>query len=218
MGLITNMNLCPFGVRCVWRLGQSDRPPRLVRTERGVVCALTWIGLFVAMETCAVLGAGGGIGNAVVWELAGRGLRVRAVSRDGRARVPDGVEACAADLTRPEGAARACADAAVVYHCVQPRYTRWAEEFPALNATIVAAVTEAGAKLVVADNLYMYGPISGPISETSPQEPQSKKGRLRKQLAASLLAAAETMVCASRSAAPPTTSGRVVRIAWRACW
>jgi nucleoside-diphosphate-sugar epimerase len=78
-----------------------------------------------------------------------------------------------------------------VYHCVQPRYTRWAEEFAALNATIVAAVTEAGAKLVVADNLYMYGPISGPISETSPQEPQSKKGRLRKQLAASLLAAAE---------------------------
>ena len=143
------------------------------------------------MEICAVLGAGGGIGNAVVWELAGRGLRVRAVSRDGRARVPDGVEACAADLNTAEGAARACADAAVVYHCVQPRYTRWAEEFAALNATIVAAVTEAGPKLVVADNLYMYGPISGPISETSQQEPQSKKGRLRKQLAASFLAAAE---------------------------
>ena len=113
----------------------------------GVVCALTWIGLFVAMETCAVLGAGGGIGNAVVWELAGPGLRVRAKTRDGRARVPDGVEAFAADLTRPEGAACACADAAVVYHCAQPRYTRWAEEFPALNASIVAAVTEAGAKL-----------------------------------------------------------------------
>ena len=143
-------------------------------------------------QTCAVLGAGGGIGNALVRELAGRGLRVRAVSRDGRARVPDGVEACAVDLTRPEGAARACADAAVVYHCAQPRYTRWAEEFPALNATIVAAVTEAGAKLVVADNLYMYGPISGPISETSPQEPESRKGRLRKELAASLLAAAES--------------------------
>jgi hypothetical protein len=101
---------------------------------------------------------------------------------------------------------------------VQPPYTRWAEEFAALNATIVAAVTEAGAKLVVADNLYMYGPISGPISETSPQEPQSKKGRLRKQLAASLLPRPRILVCASRSGAPPTTSGRVVRIAWRGCW
>lgn len=143
------------------------------------------------MAACAVLGAGGGIGSAVVQELAGRGLPVRAVSRDGRARVAEGVEPFAADLTRPEEAIRACVGAAVVYHCVQPRYTRWAEEFAALNATIVAAVTEVGAKLVVADNLYMYGPVDGPISETSPQEPQSKKGRLRKQLAASLLAKAE---------------------------
>jgi uncharacterized protein YbjT (DUF2867 family) len=75
--------------------------------------------LAVAMETCAVLGAGGGIGNAVVWELAGQGLRVRAVSRDGRARA-DGVEACAADLTTPEGAACAAPAPRVVYHCVQP--------------------------------------------------------------------------------------------------
>jgi nucleoside-diphosphate-sugar epimerase len=146
----------------------------------------------LAMETSAVLGAGGGIGNAVVWELSRRGLRARAVSRKADARVPDDVEVCAADLATPEGAARACADAAVVYHCVQPRYTRWAREFPALNDTIVAAVQRAGAKLVVADNLYMYGPITGPISETTQQEPRSRKGRLRKQLAESLLAAAET--------------------------
>ena len=93
-----------------------------------------------------VLGASGGIGNALVRELAGRGLRVRAVSRDGHARVPDGVESCAADLTTADGAARACAEAAVVYHAVQPRYDRWAEEFPALNESIVTAATRAGAK------------------------------------------------------------------------
>jgi nucleoside-diphosphate-sugar epimerase len=144
------------------------------------------------MVTCAVLGAGGGVGSAIVHELAGRGLHVRAVSREGRARVPDGVEICAADLTTSEGAARACAGAAVVYHCVQPPYNRWADEFPALNATIASAVTAARAKLVVADNLYMYWPISGPISDTTPQEPQSRKGRLRKELAASLLAKSQT--------------------------
>ena len=138
-----------------------------------------------------VLGAAGGIGNALVKELAGRGLRVRAVSRDGRARVPDGVESCTADLTAAEGAARACAGAAVAYHAAQPRYDRWAEEFPALNQNIVTAVTGAGAKLVFADNLYMYGPVTGPISEECPQEPASRKGRVRKGLADSLLAAAE---------------------------
>ena len=169
-----------------------DRLIRKVPPLAVLLSRLSEPSIVFVMETWVVLGAGGGIGSAVVGELAGRGLRVRAVSRDGRARVPDGVEACAADLTSAEGAVRACAGAAVVYHCVQPRYTRWAEEFPALNAAIVTAVTGAGAKLVVADNLYMYGPISGSISETSRQEPQSKKGRLRKQLAASLLAAAES--------------------------
>ena len=136
-----------------------------------------------------VLGASGGIGNALVRELAGRGLRVRAVSRDGHARVPDGVESCAADLTTADGAARACAEAAVVYHAVQPRYDRWAEEFPALNESIVTAATRAGAKLVCADNLYMYGPVTGPINEQCPQQPSSRKGRVRKGLAESLLAA-----------------------------
>ena len=136
-----------------------------------------------------VLGASGGIGNVLVRELAGRGLRVRAVSRDGHARVPDGVESCAADLTTADGAARACAEAAVVYHAVQPRYDRWAEEFPALNESIVTAATRAGAKLVCADNLYMYGPVTGPINEQCPQQPSSRKGRVRKGLAESLLAA-----------------------------
>ena len=138
-----------------------------------------------------VLGAAGGIGNAVVNELAARGLPVRAVSRDGLARVPDGVETVTADLTAPDDASRACADAAVVYHCAQPRYNRWAEEFPALNAGIVAAAAGTGAKLVFADNLYMYGPVAGAIAETTAQEPTSKKGRVRKELAAALVAACD---------------------------
>jgi nucleoside-diphosphate-sugar epimerase len=138
-----------------------------------------------------VLGAAGGIGNAVVKELAARGLPVRAVSRDGRARVPDGVETVAADLTTQDGASRACAGATVVFHCAQPRYNRWAEEFPTLNAGIVAAAAGTGAKLVFADNLYMYGPVAEAISETTSQEPTSKKGRVRKELAAALLAACD---------------------------
>lgn len=138
-----------------------------------------------------VLGAAGGIGNAVVQELAARGLPVRAVSRDGRARAPGDVETCAADLTTRDGAERACADASVVYHCAQPRYDRWAEEFPALNAGIVRAAAGTGAKLVFADNLYMYGPVTGAIGETTPQEPTSRKGRVRKELAAALFAACD---------------------------
>jgi nucleoside-diphosphate-sugar epimerase len=79
----------------------------------------------------------------------------------------------------------------VVYHCVQPPYHRWAEELPPINRAVGDAVAREGAKLVVADNLYMYGPIAGPISETSAQQPSSKKGRLRKELAEALLSAHE---------------------------
>jgi nucleoside-diphosphate-sugar epimerase len=100
-----------------------------------------------------------------------------------------GAQSVAADAGTPAGAAAAVAGARVVFHAAQPPYHRWSQEFEALNATIVAATAEVGAKLVFVDNLYPYGPITGPISEATPQQPVSEKGRVRKTLADSLLAA-----------------------------
>ena len=57
-------------------------------------------------------------------------LPVRAVSRGDIVDLPDDVEHVAADVGTIEGARRACHGAAVVYHCVQPDYTKWAELFP----------------------------------------------------------------------------------------
>ena len=140
-------------------------------------------------ELQVVLGGSGGIGGAVVSELAARGHEVRAVSRHPVPTVPDGVRQHRADVATREGVATACEGADVVYHCLQPPYNRWAEEVPILNRTVSEAVAREGAKLVVADNLYMYGPISGPITEASPQQPSSRKGRVRKEAADALLAA-----------------------------
>jgi nucleoside-diphosphate-sugar epimerase len=124
-------------------------------------------------------------------ELAIRGLEVRAVSRR-EEQAPDGVLWRAADVATAAGAAAACEEASVVYHCVQPPYDRWAEQLPPVNNAVSDAVAREAAKLVVADNLYMYGPIAGPISETSSQQPSSSKGRLRKELADALLSEHET--------------------------
>jgi nucleoside-diphosphate-sugar epimerase len=135
-----------------------------------------------------VLGGSGGIGGAVVRELVGKGLEVRAVSRHAAAEAPEGVTNFAADVATPAGAAAACEQAAVVYHCLQPPYHRWAEELAAINRTVGEAVAGEGAKLVVADNLYMYWPIAGPISEATPQQPTNRKGRVRKDCADALLA------------------------------
>ena len=136
-----------------------------------------------------VIGAGGGTGSAVVRELAGRGLRVRAVTRSGKGDVPDGVRQMAADIGTPEGAQRACEGAAVVYHCAQPPYTKWPELFPPMARAVLDGAAEAGAKLVFADNLYVYGPTDEPMTEETPQRARGKKGRIRIQMADAVLRA-----------------------------
>jgi len=154
-----------------------------------------------------VLGASGGTGSAVVRELAARGLRVRAVTRTGRTEAPEGIEQLAADVGTIEGARRACEDAAVVYHCAQPPYTEWSELFPPMTRAVIDGAAAAGAKLVFADNLYVYGPPNGPMTEETPQRAQGKKGRIRIEMADAVLGAhAEGNVRRSTSHTRSTTS------------
>jgi nucleoside-diphosphate-sugar epimerase len=135
-----------------------------------------------------VMGASGGIGGALVGELARRGRRVRAVNRRGDAPGPSGVERLAADVATPEGAKAAAAGAAVVYHCAQPPYTDWPAAFPPLTEAIAEGAAAAGAKLVLADNLYAYGPHDGPLTEDLPAAATGTKGRVRAEMADRLLA------------------------------
>ena len=135
-----------------------------------------------------VLGAGGGTGRAIVDELARQGRHVRAVARREIVGLPAGVEQVRADLCAPEEASRAIAGATVVYHAAQPAYDKWPGNFERLNASVGDAAAAAGARLVFADNLYMYGPGSSPMLETTPQRAADRKGAQRIRLAADLLA------------------------------
>jgi nucleoside-diphosphate-sugar epimerase len=136
-----------------------------------------------------VLGAGGGIGGAVVRELAARGHRVRAVNRSGHLEVPEGVQVRQGDVTTEAGAKQACAGATVVYHCAQPAYHRWPQEFLPMTRAILEGAAAAGAKLVLADNLYAYGPVDRPMTEDLPYGATNPKGRVRAEMAELLLAA-----------------------------
>jgi nucleoside-diphosphate-sugar epimerase len=133
-----------------------------------------------------VLGAAGGVGSHLVDALADAGRRVRAVSRAPRAGRPD-VEHLPADLRDPAQVRAAVTGADVVFHAAQPAYTRWPQEFPALTATIADATAAAGARLVLVDNLYMYGPSTAPMTEDLPYAATDHKGRTRAAVAASLL-------------------------------
>lgn len=136
-----------------------------------------------------VVGAAGGTGSAVVRELATRRRTVRAVTRSGLAEVPEGVEQVAADVATTDGVRRACAGATVVYHCAQPPYTKWAELFPPLTRTVLDGAAAAGAKLVFADNLYMYGAPDGPMTEETALRAHGSKGRVRIEMADAVLRA-----------------------------
>ncbi len=54
---------------------------------------------------------------------------------------------------------------------------------------IIEGAASAGAKLVFGDNLYMYGPVPGPLTEDLPYNATGPKGRTRAQVAATLMAA-----------------------------
>jgi nucleoside-diphosphate-sugar epimerase len=142
-------------------------------------------------EVHVVFGTGP-IGLATVAELTARELPVRVVNRSGRADVPAGVEVRAADASDPAAATGAAEGAAVVYQCLNPAYHRWAQDFPPLQAGIVAACREHGARLVSFENVYMYGDTRGaPMTEETPTEPHTRKGKVRLAMAEELRALGE---------------------------
>jgi nucleoside-diphosphate-sugar epimerase len=130
----------------------------------------------------------GPVGLAVLDELVARGQRVRMVNRSGKAAVPAGVEVRAGDASDPASTRDLCRGAAVVYLCVNAPYDRWPQLFPPLQAGILEGAAAHGAKLVVMENLYMYGPTGGqPLTEDRPYAATFDKGIARAQMAQAVL-------------------------------
>ena len=129
----------------------------------------------------------GAIGLALIDELAGRGVPVRAVNRSGSAEVPTGVEVRGGDVSDGDFGVRAAAGAAVVYQCLNPAYHRWAADFPPLQDSVVHAARSVDARLVSFENTYMYGDTGGaPITEATPTNPHTRKGKVRLAMAEQL--------------------------------
>lgn len=139
------------------------------------------------MSTAHVVLGAGPVGRAVAAALVARGIEPAVVTRSGTA-MP-GAICRRADVTDPVQAADALAGAEVVFQCAQPAYHRWPGRFPALQAGVVDAAALAGALVVVAENLYGYGPVTGPVTEDLPMEATTRKGAVRAQMWRDLQAA-----------------------------
>ncbi len=136
-----------------------------------------------------VIFGAGPLGTAVMRELLRQGQPVRMVNTRGQADVPATVEVVKGDAYSVESVTAVTANARVVYQCAQPAYHQWPEKFPPMQAAILEGVARSGAKLVLAENLYMYGAVSGKIHEGLPYNAHTRKGKTRAQMTESVLAA-----------------------------
>ncbi|MFV1990942.1 MAG: NAD-dependent epimerase/dehydratase family protein [Acidimicrobiales bacterium] len=136
-----------------------------------------------------VLGATGGVGHHLVEALERHGHSVRAVSRSGSQ--VGSAESVSADIDTAEGIIKATAGATVIYMAAAPAYYDWAQRFEGMIDGVITGAERSGAKLVMVDNFYMYGPDVEDIYEDSPQSPPGHKGKTRKALAEQLMAAHE---------------------------
>src|SRR5215208_4586850 len=104
----------------------------------------------------------GAIGRAVMEELIKRGESVRMVNRSGKMdEVPAGVDVVASDLYDQAQVREVTQNALVVYQASQPKYNQWPEKFPLLQKSIIDGLSGSPAKLVLVENLYMYGDSDG---------------------------------------------------------
>ncbi|WP_309605442.1 SDR family NAD(P)-dependent oxidoreductase [Phenylobacterium sp.] len=142
-----------------------------------------------------VIGATGGIGGAVADQLVADGWRVRALNRN-----PDKARATRPGLEWVKGDAMVEADVVAAARGVQllvhganpPGYRNWAGlQMPMLAASIAAAKA-SGARLVFPGTVYNFGPSAFPtLTETSPQVPVTRKGKIRVRMEQALARAAE---------------------------
>ena len=137
-----------------------------------------------------VLGTGA-IGRAVAEELIKRGESIRLVNRSGKMNeAPAGAEVVASDLYDPARVREVTRGAKVVYQASQPRYNAWPEKFPPLQKSIIDGLTGSGAKLVLIENVYMYGENHDkPMTEDTPFNAHTRKGRVRGEISTAAFAA-----------------------------
>jgi len=132
----------------------------------------------------------GPLGQAVMREFINRSERVQMVNRSGERGAPQEGEVLATDACDPAAVHDMTRGEAVVYQCAQPRHTEWPTRFQPLQAAIIEGLARAGTRIVIAENLYMYGDTDGrSIRETLPYSARCRIGWKRARMAEEALGA-----------------------------
>ncbi len=137
------------------------------------------------MKTALVIGASGGVGGAVAAVLLKRGWRVKALNRKpteaAKQRADLQVEWVAGDAMRPADVVAAAQATDLIFHGANPPgYQNWPGTVVHMLDATIAAARASGARILFPGTIYNYGPDAFPIlREDSPQQPRTRKGKLR---------------------------------------
>ena len=138
-----------------------------------------------------ILGSGGAVGVALAKALPKYTSTIRLVSRN-PSKVNPQDQLLSADLLQTEEVSQAVLGSEVVYLTVGLTYNVniWQESWPRIVDNVVKACKKHHAKLVFFDNIYMYHPDAvGFMTEESKVDPQTKKGKVRANIADMILEA-----------------------------
>lgn len=135
-----------------------------------------------------ILGAGGPVANALTKELSAANEKVRLVSRKPIA-TSRNTSWQQADLLNKSEVFSAVKEASVIYLCAGLKYDKkiWAAQWPVIIQNAIDAAKQTGARLIFFDNVYMYGLVSGKMTEKTPYHPSSVKGKIRAKIATTLM-------------------------------
>lgn len=136
-----------------------------------------------------ILGGGGVIGNLLAKELKTYTDKIRIVSRTPKKVNPDD-ELFVCDLMVEADVAEAVRGSKVVYLVVGVKYSTkaWQSQWPTIMRNTIEACKKANARLVFFDNIYMYSKdhLNG-MDENTPIDPPSEKGKVRAEIARTLM-------------------------------
>ena len=143
-----------------------------------------------------VLGATGGIGGETAAALQRHGWRIRALTRnpDEARKRPVGAkwEWVQGDAMVPEDVLKAAGGVDVIVHAANPAaYRNWDTTVLPMFESVIAAAKAADARIIAPGSFYTFSYGSHFISETTPQKPTTRKGRIRVQVEERLQAASE---------------------------
>lgn len=136
-----------------------------------------------------ILGAGGPIANALQTLLEKDHEPLRLASRR-KIETTGNTSWQKTDLLNAAEVHASCEGASVIYLTAGLVYDSriWEKQWPVIMDNVIAAAKKNNARLLFFDNIYMYGLVKGPITENTPYNPVSKKGKIRTAIAEKLMA------------------------------